>query len=112
MITPHAAKIMGMTQDQSVAAVKVGSPLSGGCRDGCQGIGGAVSGYAVKVKAIKAGGIVQENAVIVVIDLSIVSPRGSLISDGIIGYPFLKDLELIIDYPNKKIAFVRVAPSN
>ncbi len=112
VITPHAAERLGMTKDQAVAAVKVGSALSDGCGDGCQGIGGATSGYAVQVKAIKAGGIVQENAVIAVIDLSIVSPRGSLISDGIIGYPFLKDLELIIDYPNKKIAFARVAPVN
>lgn len=112
VITPHAAERLGMTKDHAVAAVKVGSPLSDGCGNGCQGIGGATSGYAVQVKEIKAGGIVQQDTVIVVVDLSIVSPRGSLISDGIIGYPFLKDLELIIDYPNKKIAFVRVAPPN
>jgi predicted aspartyl protease len=112
VITPNTAERLGLSRDQAVAAVKVGSVLSDGCGDGCQGIGGSVSGYAVQVKEIKAGGVVQENAVLAVIDLSIVSPRGSIISDGIIGYPFMKDLELIIDYPKKKIAFVRVAPAN
>ncbi len=112
VITPNAAERLGMTRDSAVGAVKVVSPLSDGCGDGCQGVGGFAPAYAVQVQSIKAGGIVQENAVLAVIDLGLVSPRGSIITDGIIGYPFMKDLELIIDYPNKKLAFIPRQPDN
>ncbi len=112
VITPPAAERLGLTRDNSIGAVKVASPLSDGCSEGCQGVGGFAPGYAVQIESIEAGGITQENAILAVIDLGLVSPRGSAISDGIIGYPFLKDLELIIDYPNKRIAFDKSSLNN
>jgi hypothetical protein len=42
-----------------------------------------------------------------VMDLAIACPDGKKIDYGIIGYPFLKDYELVIDYPNQKLALVK-----
>ncbi|MDF1540313.1 MAG: retroviral-like aspartic protease family protein, partial [Candidatus Thorarchaeota archaeon] len=107
VITPEAANKLGLSKDQSVAELRAKSPGSSGCEDGCQGVGGFAEGYAAKLDSLTAGGARIEDPTVGVIDLRVVSPRGEIIQDGIIGYPFLKELELLIDYPNKRIAFLK-----
>lgn len=112
VITPGAAKKIGISKDQSVAELRVKSPGSSGCEDGCQGVGGFAEGYAAQLDSLTAGGVTLEQPTVGVIDLKLVSPRGEILQDGIIGFPFLKDLELLIDYPNKRLAFLRESPNN
>ncbi|MFW9909241.1 MAG: aspartyl protease family protein [Candidatus Thorarchaeota archaeon] len=112
VITPKTAEKLGFTRENKTADVQVKSPISEGCSSGCQGVGGFAPGYAVQANAITAGSRTQVNTTLAVIDLNIVSSCGSTVHDGIIGYPFLKDLELYIDYPNKRIAFVDEMSNN
>ncbi|RDE17446.1 MAG: hypothetical protein C4K49_02770 [Candidatus Thorarchaeota archaeon] len=107
VITPRIAQQLGFTEDQAVAAVRVANPTNRGCADGCQGVGGKAQAYGVQIDSVSVGPVTQENTIAAVIDLKVVSPRGELIRDGIIGYPFMKDLEVIIDYPNRRFAFLR-----
>ncbi|MCK5152283.1 MAG: retropepsin-like domain-containing protein, partial [Candidatus Thorarchaeota archaeon] len=112
VITPSAAERLGLSREHGIGDVHVKSPTSEGCSNGCQGVGGFAPGYAIQVEEVRSGSKMQENTTLAVIDLGVVSPRGDSIHDGIIGYPFLKDLELIIDYPNKRIAFVEETQNN
>ena len=118
VLTPKIAEELGYSQEQSMGVMKVVNPAaqaqaatqsragSQGCADGCQGIGGAVTGYPVQVDNLSIGSITHKNAIMGVIDLKLVSPRGDTIHNGIIGYPFMRNLKLIIDYPNKRLAFI------
>ncbi|MHA2233442.1 MAG: aspartyl protease family protein, partial [Candidatus Hodarchaeales archaeon] len=68
--------------------------------------GGGTGGNFAVLEQLSVASAVQENASVVVLDLKAVSPRGGLIHNGILGYPFLKDYETVIDYPNKNFAFI------
>ena len=109
VITPKAAEKLRLNNEQSIGQVRVvrqGESENQGCEQGCQGIGGFAQGYAVQLENISVGSISLDNVTVGVIDLKVVSPRGELIYDGIIGYPFMKDLELVLDYPNQRFAFI------
>jgi hypothetical protein len=106
VLTPTIAKELGYSQNQAMGVMKVVNPSTQGCANGCQGIGGAVTGYPIQVDRLSIGSITHNNAIMGVIDLKLVSPRGDTIQNGIIGYPFMRNLELIIDYPNKRLAFI------
>lgn len=112
VITPRVAERLNLSGKQAAAQLKVVSPSSEGCTNGCQGVGGFAQGYAVQLESISVASVTQEKPMVGVIDLSVISPRGEVIHDGIIGYPFMKDLELVIDYPNKRFAFVNHAAAN
>jgi len=112
VITPGAANRLGISKDQSVAELRVKSPGSTDCDDGCQGVGGFAEGYAAQLDSLTVGNVKMEKPTVGVIDLKVVSPRGEIIQDGIIGFPFLKDLELLIDYPNKRLAFLKELLNN
>ncbi|MFW9963962.1 MAG: aspartyl protease family protein [Candidatus Sifarchaeia archaeon] len=102
VMTPLNAKEIGVP-DMSSA-----EPIEGqGCSGGeCSGVGGTVRGYAVKVGKLAIGSAELNDTLMGVIDLAVVSPDGKKIDYGIIGYPFLKNYELVIDYPEKKLALV------
>ncbi|MHA2426289.1 MAG: aspartyl protease family protein [Candidatus Thorarchaeota archaeon] len=119
VITPGLADRLGLSNESKIGDIQVKSLTSesesgesDGCANGCQGVGGFAPGYAVQAAEFRAGSKTQVNPILAVIDLNVVSPRGLVIHDGIIGYPFLKDVELIIDYPNKKIAFLQEKQNN
>jgi len=119
VISPQVAEHLGFSEENKIGNLQIKSltsdsedDVSDGCVGGCQGIGGFAPGYAVQAAEFRAGSQTQENPILAVIDLKVVSPRGLAIKDGIIGYPFLKDVELIIDYPNKKIAFIQQDQQN
>lgn len=109
VITPQVAERLNLSREQAAGQLKVVTPGSEGCTNGCRGLGGFADGYAVQLKSISVGSVTQDDPLVGVIDLRSVSPRGEVIRDGIIGYPFMKDLELVIDYPNKRFAFMKHA---
>lgn len=99
VMTPTMAKELGLDH----------MPPDGdsGCSEGrCEGVAGVAVGYGTTVDTISIGPAEQTRLVIGVIDLKIVSPKGKVIENGIIGYPFLKDFELIIDYPQERFALI------
>ena len=112
VITPRIAQQLGFTEDQAVVAVQVASPTNRGCADGCQGVGGKAQAYGVQIDSLTVGPVTQENTIAAVIDLKVVSPRGELIRDGIIGYPFMRNLEVVIDYPNRRFALLRIGTAS
>jgi predicted aspartyl protease len=106
VLTPKLAEELGFSQDQAMGVMKVVNPATQGGADGGQGAGGVVTGYPIQVDSLSIGSIKHNNAIMGVIDLKLVSPRGDTIQNGIIGYPFMRNLKLIIDYPNKRLAFI------
>jgi predicted aspartyl protease len=99
VMTPSVAEDLGLVTPSSSAG--------DGCAGGeCAGVGGVMTGYGAQVRRFSVGAAVQENVVVGVIDLKVVSSKGDALDNGIIGYPFLKDYELIIDYPNERFALV------
>jgi hypothetical protein len=70
----------------------------------CRGMGGDTQGYVVAIDQISVDSVSQEMIYVIALNLDEVSPRGCLIRNGILGYPFLKDFRLLIDYPNRKFA--------
>jgi len=77
----------------------------------CRGIGGDAEGHLATLDQLSVGGVNVEKHPVVVVDMSKISPKCHLIPDGILGYPFLKDFEFVIDYPQEKFAFIDHAQS-
>ena len=71
-----------------------------------RGIGGDVELKMANLDYLSTGEIRLNSPQVAVVDLTKVSPKGNLIQNGIIGFDFLRNLETIIDYPRKQIAFV------
>ncbi len=72
----------------------------------CRGIGGDAEGHLATLDQVSVGGVNAEKHPVVVVDMSKISPKCHLIPDGILGYPFLKQFEFVIDYPQEKFAFI------
>ncbi len=70
------------------------------------GAGGALAGTILTVESIKVDDTEVKNIQVGVLDLSNLSKSGC-IGDfgGIIGYNFVKDFRVLIDYPKKEIFF-------
>ncbi|MFW9956944.1 MAG: retropepsin-like aspartic protease [Candidatus Odinarchaeota archaeon] len=92
VITPDLAKLLSL-QTQPVDGI-------------ARGIGGDVKLEFAFLDQFSFESFKQEKMQIAVIDLGSVSPRGKLIEHGIIGYDILRQLELVIDYPRKRLAFI------
>lgn len=102
VITPTLAASIGLSKEFPEEA-----PSPSGCSGGeCVGIGGRVMGYATVVDSLSIGKAVQNDVMLGIIDLQVISATGKKIDYGIIGYPFLKDYELILDYPKQRFALV------
>ncbi|MFW9957103.1 MAG: aspartyl protease family protein [Candidatus Odinarchaeota archaeon] len=102
IMTPTVARELGIPNELPENRLE-----ATGCSGGeCIGVGGRAMGYGVVVQSIKIGSAQQRDTMMGVIDLGVISPNGKKIDYGIIGYPFLKEYELIIDYPKKRIALV------
>ncbi len=72
----------------------------------CRGIGGDAEGHLATLDQVSVGGVNVEEHPVIVIDMEKISPKCHLIPDGILGYPFLKQFEFVIDYPQEKFAFI------
>jgi predicted aspartyl protease len=103
VMTSSVASELGVSDQLPDTAVE-----ATGCSGGeCVGVGGKAVGYGTMIHSISIGSAVLSDTIMGVIDLGIVSPDGKKIDYGIIGYPFLKDYELIIDYPTQRLALVK-----
>ncbi len=72
----------------------------------CRGIKGDTEGHLATLDQVSVCGVNVEEHPVVVIDMEKISPKCHLIPDGILGYPFLKQFEFVIDYPQEKFAFI------
>jgi predicted aspartyl protease len=107
VITPNLAVELGLIEASSDETANAPP-----CSDGeCVGVGGRVRGFATKVDKFSVGGMSQEDVMLGVIDLKVISPTGKKMDYGIVGYPFLKDFELVLDYPNQRFAFIDLRPN-
>ncbi|MHA2003099.1 MAG: aspartyl protease family protein [Candidatus Thorarchaeota archaeon] len=103
VMTPSVAVELGVSEQLPNSAVE-----ATGCSGGeCVGIGGRAVGYGTMIRSISIGSALLSDTIMGVMDLAIACPDGKKIDYGIIGYPFLKDYELVIDYPNQKLALVK-----
>ncbi len=88
-------------------AEKLGlSTNSSGCCESAtgrpaQGAGGPVAARATTVESVKVGDAEVKNVEVALIDLASLSKNW----DGIIGYTFMKNYRVIIDYPRQQILF-------
>jgi predicted aspartyl protease len=102
VMTPTVASKIGVTIPSS------GAIEAEGCSGGeCVGVGGSAMGYGAMIQSISIGSVILSDTIMGVIDLGVISPSGQKLDYGIIGYPFLKDHKLIIDYPKQRLALVR-----
>ncbi|MHA2428196.1 MAG: aspartyl protease family protein [Candidatus Hermodarchaeia archaeon] len=72
----------------------------------CRGIGGDAEGHLATLNEVSVSGVNVEEHPVIVVDMEKISPKCHLIPDGILGYPFLKQFEFVIDYPQKQFAFI------
>lgn len=72
-----------------------------------RGLGGDSQAHHTMMKEVSLGSTSIGEVAALVLDPRGVSPRGALIRNGILGYPCLRDFELVIDYPGKRIALLR-----
>ncbi|MFX0170237.1 MAG: aspartyl protease family protein [Candidatus Hodarchaeota archaeon] len=108
VITPTLATELGITENPSQSSEEQQAVQAQGCSQGvCTGPIGVATGFAATLEKLAVGTATQENVAVGVIDLNVVSPKGDKIDYGILGYPFLKNYTLIIDYPNRRLAMVR-----
>jgi predicted aspartyl protease len=102
VMTPTVASEFG------VAIPSSGPIQAEGCSGGeCVGVGGKAMGYGARVQSISIGSAILSDTIMGVIDLGVISPNGQKLDYGIIGYPFLKNYKLVIDYPKQRLALVR-----
>jgi len=66
-----------------------------------QGAAGPVAARTTTVKSIRVGDIEVNNIEVALIDLTSLSKNW----DGIIGYTFMKNYRVVIDYPKQQISF-------
>jgi len=93
VVTPEFAKKLGL----DVQVVEQGI---------ARGLGGDMQLSLAKIDSLSVGPSAITNEQVAVIDMTKVSPKGKMLENGIIGYNFLKNFETIIDYPEKRLAFI------
>jgi hypothetical protein len=57
------------------------------------------------VESVRVGNVEAKKLTVAIMDLSTISKCIKIQLAGIIGYNFMKDYRVIIDYPNKQISF-------
>jgi len=90
ILTPNLANEIGLSLGEGGPMVK--------------GLGGMTQSHSVTLEQLAVGSNSQSNANALVLDLSAVSRRGNNLRKGILGASFLNKYELVIDYPNKRLA--------
>lgn len=71
-----------------------------------KGLGGTAEAQFGTLEQTSVGTANQQDLKALVVDPSAISPRGKTIHYGILGNSFLSNYEVIIDYPNKRLALV------
>jgi predicted aspartyl protease len=91
-ISKQTAKKLGISQNPSI-------PKKG------HGCCGNIDMSLVPVKSVQVNDVKVKNLQVALIDLSVISGGLGIEVEGIIGYSFMKDYRVIIDYPSRKIYF-------
>ncbi len=74
------------------------------------GAGGTIVSSMVNVESIKVDGVEERDIQVGVLDLSNVAKCGCIGEfGGIIGYNFVKDYKVLIDYPKQEISFEKTS---
>ena len=71
-----------------------------------KGVGGDAKMEIASIEHFKVAISTQENLQIIVTDLAKVAPKAAKIKNGIIGYNFLKNYKVILDYPNQRFSLI------
>ncbi|NHJ31290.1 MAG: hypothetical protein FK732_00365 [Asgard group archaeon] len=71
-----------------------------------KGVGGDAKMEIALVDHFNVGVTTQENMQIITTDLAKVAPKAAKIKNGIIGYNFLKNYKVILDYPNQQFSLI------
>jgi len=71
-----------------------------------KGVGGGAKMEIASIELFKVAMTAQENLQIIVTDLAKVAPKAAKIKNGIIGYNFLKNYRVILDYPNQRFSLI------
>jgi predicted aspartyl protease len=71
-----------------------------------KGVGGEAKMEIALIEAFNVTMTNQENMQIIVTDLDKVAPKAAKIENGIIGYNFLKNYKIILDYPNQRFSLI------
>ncbi|NHJ13528.1 MAG: hypothetical protein EAX95_07610 [Candidatus Thorarchaeota archaeon] len=104
IIPPKLASELGLMETKHTTP-----SITASCSEAdCIGVGGRVRGFATQIEELSVGSVSRNDVMFAVIDLNVISPAGNKLEFGIVGYPFLKDFELILDYPNQRFALVEL----
>ncbi len=71
-----------------------------------KGVGGEAKMEIAIIEAFNVAMTTQENMQIIVTDLDKVAPKAAKIKNGIIGYNFLRNYKIILDYPNQRFSLI------
>ncbi|MBK5112881.1 MAG: aspartyl protease family protein [Candidatus Heimdallarchaeota archaeon] len=71
-----------------------------------KGVGGEAKMEIALLKAFNIAMSTQENMQIIATDLDNVAPKAAKIKNGIIGYNFLRNYKIILDYPNQRFSLI------
>ena len=70
------------------------------------GIGGAVDAVLTKLDKLRVNDKEHSDVNIIIADVSKLTPRGNIIETGILGFNFLRNYKVVIDYPNLKFNLI------
>ncbi|NHJ39208.1 MAG: hypothetical protein FK731_04185 [Asgard group archaeon] len=87
-------------------ATKLGIEPIDGVKVMAKGIGGDSAAFLTIVNEFALPNYKLNNFQIIAMDIDKASKRPGIIKYGILGYNFLQNFEIIIDYPNQKIALI------
>jgi predicted aspartyl protease len=91
-ISKRTAEKLGISQNHSI-------PKKG------HGCCGDIDMSLIPVKSVQVGDVKVKNLQVALIDLSAISEGLGIDVEGIIGYSFMRDYRVIIDYPSRKLYF-------
>ncbi|MFX1566508.1 MAG: TIGR02281 family clan AA aspartic protease, partial [Promethearchaeota archaeon] len=107
VITPSIANTLGITDNQPERSEEQKIAQAQGCSQGvCVGPTGVATGFGATLHQLTVGSATQENMDVGVIDLKLSSPNGDEINYGVLGYPFLKNYTIVIDYPKTRFTLI------
>lgn len=108
ILSPNLVTKLGLDHKSSETTHDHSSEDVNACGIGeCPGVGGVAKGYTINLDQLSIKSAIQENPTVGVIDLKLVSPKNLKLNQGIIGYPFLKNFKVILDFPNKRVGIIK-----
>jgi len=92
VISEHLAETLDISK-------KTATPKKGQC------CGGEIGTAVTTVESLQVGSVEAKDINVALVDLTAISKAVGMDLEGIIGYNFMKDYSVIIDYPQQEISF-------